>query len=152
MSLSDSLIHLPGNAAVTEVSRDTGSQLRDIEGFGEVHLEHRAATGGEGEAILGGVGGLRYAAVAKLMVGGVGGMDSVGVRRGQIRFGKGWLTGAGWLLVAMEDGVGLEELNASTVTVHVAETADVHEDVETKAVACAEGSEKFVVTPAMFGS
>ena len=33
----------------------------------------------------------------------------------------------------------------------VAKTADVHEDVETQAVACAKGSQKFVVTPAVFG-
>ena len=73
------------------------------------------------------------------MVGGVGGIYGLCVRSGQICFGESRLTRAYWFLVAMEVGVGLQKLNASTVAVHVAEAADVHEDVEAEAVACTKG-------------
>ena len=57
----DGLVHLPGDAAVAEVAGDAGAEFGDVEGFGEVHLEHGAAAGGEGEEVLGGVVRLRDA-------------------------------------------------------------------------------------------
>jgi hypothetical protein len=85
------------------------------------------------------------------MIGGVGGVDGLCVRRGQVCFGERRLTRACRFLVPVKVGVRLQELNAAAVTVHIAKAADVHEDVESEAVACTEGSEKFVVTPAVPG-
>ena len=58
MFVSDGLVHLPGYAAVAEMAGDAGAEFGDVEGFGEVHLEEGAVAGAEGEAVLGGLGGL----------------------------------------------------------------------------------------------
>jgi hypothetical protein len=79
------------------------------------------------------------------MVSGVRGGDGLGIRGVQLSFCKGRLAWADRLLVAVKISVGLQELNASTVAMHVAEAADIHEDVKAEAVSCAEGSEKLVV-------
>src|SRR5260370_42263936 len=73
---------------------------------------------------------------------GVRGGDGLCIRRVQFGFCKCRLAWADRLLVAVKICVGLQELNASTVAVHVAEAADVHEDVKAEAVSCTKGSEK----------
>ena len=55
MAFGDGEVHLPGDAAVAEVAGDAGAEFGDVEGFGEVHLEHGADAGAEGEQV-GGVG------------------------------------------------------------------------------------------------
>src|ERR1700722_8603958 len=152
MLFRDGLIHLPGYAAVAEVASDAGAEFGDVEGFGEVHLEERAATSCQWEEILRRLRGLGNTAVAQGAVGGVDGGESFAVDGGEARFGEGGLAGADGLVVAGGGGVGLEELDAAAMAVHVAEAADVHEDVEAKAVAGRETAEELVVTAAMFGA
>ena len=52
----------------------------------------------------------------------------------------------------MRVGVGLDELDAAAMAVHVAEAADVHEDVELEALAGGEGAGELVVAAAVFGA
>ena len=73
-------------------------------------------------------------------------------RWSQAGLGEGGLAGADGLVVAVEVGEGLEELDAAAVAVHVAEAADVHEDVEAEAVASGEGAQQLVVAAAVFGA
>ena len=55
MAFGDGTVHLPCDAAVTEVAGDAGAEFGDVEGFGEVHFEHGADAGSEREEV-GGVG------------------------------------------------------------------------------------------------
>jgi hypothetical protein len=87
---------------------------------------------------LSGISGLRDAAIAKPMVSGVGSVYGLCICDFQLSFRKRWLARTDRLLVAVNVRVRLPELNASTMAVHVAETADVHEDVKAKTVACAK--------------
>src|ERR1039457_7059466 len=82
-------------------------------------------------------------------VGGVGGIHGGGVGVGEAGFGEGGLAGADRLLVAVEAGEGLKELDAAAMAVHVAEAANVHEDVELEALAGGEGTGQLVVAAAM---
>ena len=144
MAHGDGAVHLPGYAAVAEVAGDGGAQLRDVERFGEVHLEHGAAAGAEWQQILRGLWGLVRAAVAQRPVGGVGGLHRGFIRDLEACLGEGGLAGAHRLVVAMDVGEVLDELHAAAVAMHVAEAADVHKDVEAKSVAGVEGAEKLV--------
>ena len=60
----------------------------------------------------------------------------------------GW-PGQTGLFVAMEVGEVLEELDAAAMAVHVAEAADVHQDVEAEALTGAEAAQELVVASAM---
>ena len=53
--------------------------------------------------------------------------------------------GGGGGLIAVERGEGLDDLGGAAMTVHVAEAADVHEDVETQGCAGVKGTKRFVV-------
>ena len=85
-------------------------------------------------------------------VGGVGGGHGGGVGLVEAGFGEGGLAGADGLFVAVEVGEVLDELDAAAMAVHVAEAANVHEDVEFEALAGGEGAGEFVVAAAMFGA
>ena len=50
--------HLPGDAAVAEVSGGAGAELGDVLGFGEVHFEEGADARGERQEIERGLRGL----------------------------------------------------------------------------------------------
>jgi len=63
--------------------------------------------------------------------------------------GEGGLAGADGLFVAVEIGVGLEKLDASAMAVHVAEAADVHEDVELEGLAAREGARQLIISAAV---
>ncbi len=91
-------------------------------------------------------------AVAQGAVGGEGGVHGGLVGGVQAGFGEGGLAGADGLVVAVEVGELLDELDAAAVAVHVAEAADVHEDVEAEAVAGVEGAEELVVLAAVGGA
>src|ERR1017187_6389195 len=90
-----------------------------------------------------------WGGIAEGAVGGVGGVHGGGVGVGEAGFGEGGLPGADRLLVAVEAGEGLKELDAAAMAVHVAEAADVHEDVELEALAGGEGTGELVVAAAM---
>ena len=49
----------------------------------------------------------------------------------------------------MERGEALDDLGAAAMAVHVAEAADVHEDVKAEGGAGVKGAESFVVLAAM---
>ena len=49
----------------------------------------------------------------------------------------------------MRSGVALHDLHAAAVTMHVAEAADVHQDVEAELLSGAEGARNLVVAAAM---
>src|ERR1019366_2298257 len=90
-----------------------------------------------------------WGGIAEGAVGGVGGVHGGGVGIGEAGFGEGGLAGTDRLLVAGEAGEGLKELDAAAMAVHVAEAADVHEDVELEALAGGEGTGQLVVAAAM---
>ena len=52
-------------------------------------------------------------------------------------------------VVAVQRGEGLDDLGAAAMAVHVAEAADVHEDVEAQSGSGVEGAEGFVMLAAM---
>ncbi len=83
---------------------------------------------------------------------GEGGFDRFGVGGGEAGFGEGGLAGGVGRVIAVERGEGLEELGAAAVAVHVAEAADVHEDIELEAGADVEGAEELVVAAAVLGA
>src|SRR5258708_40277298 len=58
VALCDGEIHLPGDSAIAEVAGDAGAQLGDVEGFGEVHLEHGADARAEREEVGGCLSGI----------------------------------------------------------------------------------------------
>ena len=141
MPARDCLIHLPGNTPVREVSRGRRAQFRDVESFGEVHFEEgaRACTQRQNVARL-----ILQAELFKM----------------NERF---MCLGHGSVILAQEAGLGetfrnfvavnigerLQDLDAAAMAMHVAEAADVHEDVEAEAMTGAEGPKEFVVASAM---
>src|ERR1700735_676376 len=151
MLFGHGLIDLPGDTAVAEVARDAGAQFGDVEGFSEVHFEHGAPTRSQGYTVRGCFSRFGDTAVANPVIAGVGGLHRIGEGGFEAGFGQPRLARADRLFVTMDVGVGLQELNASAVTVHVAEAADVHEDVETETMTSAEGAEEFVVATAVLG-
>ena len=56
---------------------------------------------------------------------------------------------ADWGLVAVPRGEGLNNLRAAAMTVHIAEAADVHQNVKAQSSSGMKGSQCFVVTTAM---
>ena len=165
MAFGDCEIHLPGDAAVAEVAGGARAEFGDVESFGEVHFEHGADAGSEGEKV-GGVGvGIQiqgsFAALRMTAfngdcrggaVGGVGGVHGGGVGRVEAGLGEGGLAGADGFFVAVEIGVRLDELDAAAMAVHVAEAAYVHEDVELEGLSGGEGAREFVVAAAVAGA
>ena len=65
----------------------------------------------------------------------------VGLGSGGFEFGR--------RVVAVLGGKFLADLDAAAMAVHVAETADVHENVEAELLAGAEGAQHFVMAAAM---
>jgi hypothetical protein len=55
-------------------------------------------------------------------------------------------------VVAVGGGELLPDLHAAAVAVHVAEAAQVHEDIEAEALPGGEGAQQFVVLAAMPGA
>src|ERR1039458_2440515 len=90
-----------------------------------------------------------WGGIAEGAVGGVGGVHGGGVSVGEAGFGEGGLAGTDRLLVAVEAGEGLKELDAAAMAVHVAEAADVQEGVDLEPLAGGEGPGQFVVAAAM---
>ncbi len=84
-----------------------------------------------GSRIKGGLGGFWSAAGRDLGAGGVS------LSNGSLKFGQnaGFFQAGGVAgergFVAVEGGEGLQDLSAAAMAVHVAEAANVHEDVET---------------------
>ena len=56
---------------------------------------------------------------------------------------------AGGRLVAVQRGEGLNDLRAAAMAVHIAEAADVHENVKAQSGSGVEGAQGFVVPAAM---
>ena len=52
----------------------------------------------------------------------------------------------------MEVSEGLQQLNASTVAVHITEAADIHEDVKAEGGSGGEATEELVMAAAMLGT
>ena len=85
-----------------------------------------------------------------LRAGGVGGFDGgliVGEDAGFVR--RPAASPESGCFVAVERGESLHDLRAAAVAVHVAEAADVHEDVEAQGGSGVEGAERFVVAAAV---
>src|ERR1700722_10648924 len=76
-------------------------------------------------------------------------VDGVGVGSFELCLGERRLAWAGGLLITVQIGVGLQQLNAAPVPMHIAEPADVHEDVEAEAVSRTEGPQKLIMASAM---
>ena len=142
-------VHFPGDAAVGEVSGGAGAELRDVLGFGEVHFEEGADAGGEGQEVEGVLGSLRRGAGGDGAGGGEGGVDGGLVGGEDAGFGEAGGVAGLRGFVAVEGGEVLDDLGAAAVAVHVAEAANIHEDVEAEALAGVEGAEGFVVAAAV---
>ncbi len=145
--------HLPGDAAIAEVAGGAGAQLGDVLGFGEVHFEEGADARGEREQIGGGLSGLRRGAGGDDLALAVSGFDGGAVVGEDAGLGEyvrsgGQVAGAGGF-VAVLRGEALDDLRAAAMAVHVAEAADVHEDVEAQGGAGVEGAEGLVVLAAV---
>jgi len=125
------------------------AQFGDVEGFGEVHLEHRAHAGTQRKQIRGGLG---TCFVAQLTILRECRVHRCGVCIHEPGFGERRLTRALRRLVAMRVGIWLDELHTPAVAVHVAEAANVHQDVELEALPGGEAARQFVVPPAMLGA
>ena len=75
MLLLNGFVHLPSYVAVTEVALGTTAEFRDVEGFGEVHLEEASNSRREREKILRGLCCLRRAAGGDGLAGSEGGFN-----------------------------------------------------------------------------
>ena len=87
--------------------------------------------------------------IAQRAVGIVRSVHRSGVGPGESSLGQRGLAGAHRRLVAVQVGVGLDELHAAAMAVHVAEAADVHQDVEPEALPGGKRPRQLVVRPAM---
>src|ERR1700694_1778760 len=103
------------------------AQLRNVDGFGEVHLEQSALAEGERNCVLRVLYGLLTPSRRELPHRRFGVFHRefvIGADTGGVNF---------WRCVkAMNGREILHDLNASAMAVHVAEAADVHKNVEAK--------------------
>ena len=145
----DGEVHFPGDAAVAEVAGGAGAELGDVLGLGEVHFEEGADAGAEGEKVESVLGGLGRVAGSDGAGGGEGGFHGALVFGEDAGFGEAGGVAGFRGVVAVERGEVLDDLGAAAVAVHVAEAADVHEDVEAESLAGVEGAKGFVVAAAV---
>ncbi len=126
------------------MSRGRGAQLGDVNGLGEIHLKQRALAESERDRVLRVLRGFFTAGRGKLLHGGFGALHRefvVVADSGSFDFRR---------RVEPVDGrESLHDLDAAAVAVHVAEAADVHEDVEAELLAGGERTRHLVVAAAM---
>src|ERR1700722_13860183 len=116
MLLFDRLVHLPGNTTIAEVSSNARPQLRDIQGFGEVHLEHRPATRSKRQAILRRLCSLGNTAITQLAISRERRIHRSLVLDFETSFGERRLSWTLGLFVAMQVGEALQQLHAAAMT------------------------------------
>src|ERR1035437_2675835 len=126
------------------MSSGRSAQLGDVHGLGEVHLKQRALAESERDCVLRVLPGFFAPARGKLLDRGFSALHRsfvVGADSGGLDFG--------WRVEAVDGREILHDLHAAAVAVHVAEAADVHEDVEAKLLAGGEGTRQLVMASAM---
>ena len=133
-------VHGIGHVAVGEVAGGAAAQFGDVDGFREIHLEQGALAEAQRNGILGSVFGFFGGALSQEVHGG----------RGLLHDGVVALADASAVqffgsIVAVASGESLPDLDATAMAVHVAEAADVHEDVEAELLARAERAQHLVV-------
>src|SRR5579864_263448 len=136
-------IHRVCHITIRSVPGRPCTQLRDVNRFRKIHLEKRALAEAEWDRILGILIRLWTMGPCKCSYcpGCVVHRRLVARERaGRLKFDRD--------LAAMPGRKVLLDLNASAMAVHVAETADVHQDVETELLARAETSKHLVVPSA----
>src|SRR5260370_27506528 len=144
MLLFHLLEHGIGCIAVVSVPGWSCSHLRDVDGFGKVHLEKGAFAEAEGNGVLRVLGCFRNGAVAQ----------SFDRARCPLHGGLVSIERAGWPqfwrnFISVVRRERLFDLNAAAMAVHIAEAADIHQNVEAELLPGAEGAKHFVVASAM---
>ena len=141
MFASHCLVHLPGDTAIREMSCRRRAEFRDIQCFGEVHFEQRPGARAQGQNV-GRVfhkAGLRNINKCFMCM-----RHSGVILRQQSCLGQSFGD-----LVAVGTGKRLQDLNAAAMTVHVAEAADIHQNVEPQTLPGREFAQQFVMPAAM---
>ncbi len=142
-------VHLPGDAAVAEVAGGTGAEFADVLRFGEVHFEEAADARGQRQEVERRERGFRRGAASDGGAGCVGGVDGALIVGEDAGFFESCGVAGVGRFVAVERRESLLDLHAAAVAVHVAESADVHEDVEAECRSGVEGAKSFVVAAAV---
>ena len=113
------LVHLPRHAPVGKVSLRRRSQLRDIKRLGKIHLEQRTAARSQRQHIL----SLRFRTTRRNVVCAA----SIASRYSASRPASARPSGSSYPCSAVK---ALEDLRAFTMTMHIAEAANIHQDVK----------------------
>ena len=144
--VGDGAVHFPRDAPVAEMAGDAAAQLRNVLRFGEIHFEQRATADAHGQQVL---RALRVACVTQRAVGGQACIHRHLVFGFEPGFRERRLAWADGLFVAVQIGEVLQQLDASTVAMHVAKSADIHQDVEAKHVPGRKCAQQLIMLAAM---
>ena len=138
---TNGLVHFPGDAAVGEVSCRRRAEFSDVERLSKIHFEQRPSACTKGQNI----GRVFHKA-------GISNINKCFMRLGHgcvvLREPSGFRQSFR-NLVAVNRREGLQDLYAAAMTVHIAEAADIHQDVEAQSLTGGELAQQLVVAPAM---
>ena len=144
MAFGDGLIHLPGDAAIGDVALRRAAQFGNVERLGKIHLEQRAATRSQRQKILRGFFRLWNVGARQGVERCVSLANRIFIRLAQVGVGDQLRH-----IVAMQIGETLDRLHAAAMAMHVAEAADIHENVEAQLVAGRKGARQLIMAAAM---
>src|SRR5262249_503892 len=134
-----------GHVAIRKMPGGGAAQLSNVKGFSKVHLEQRALAEGHGHQVQPGVGEPRAGDLPFQMALRLHGALHPAV----ITRPEPGCRDVGWSVVSVVRSECLLDLRTTSVAMHVAEPADVHENVKAKALAGLESTWQFVMRPAM---
>src|SRR3984885_10406346 len=141
----EGFVHLPGDAAIAEMTGRPGTEFGDVLRLGEVHFEQAADACGQWKQVEGRLSGFRCRAL------GDGGAGGKGSSESGLEFNedagfleqvdvRGQVGGVG-NFAAVQGREYLNDLHATAMAMHVAEAADVHQDVEAEGSSSGEGAQ-----------
>src|SRR5208282_4075436 len=137
-------VHGIGYVAIGRVSGGRGAQFGNVDSLGKVHLKQGALAESERDRVLRVLLGLFAARLGKLLDGCSGALHRgfiVGADACSFKFGRRIETVGGREI--------LHDLDAAAMAMHIAETADVHENVEAELLARGEGAQQLVMAATM---
>src|SRR5208283_3847942 len=121
-----------------------GAQLADVDCLGQIHFEQSALAEGQRHCVLRLLFGFTCVARSKL-----GNRRTRAFHYRVVADGQAGSVDLLRHLVSMSGGIALHDLHAAAMAMHIAEAADVHQDVEAELLPGAEGARNFVMTAAM---
>src|SRR6266567_707478 len=134
-------IHSVSHIAIREMSRWPGPQLSDVKRFCKIHLKERALSEAHGKQIN---TSMRIGSRGKLIT-----YQADSLHRALVTRVQAGSDNIRRRVITMQSGKSLVNLCAAAVAMHIAEAANVHQNVKGKLLAAMEAPQELIMRPAM---